>query len=352
MNRYQGRTSVTFVLSSINRSGGSRVTVEMANRLRERGIEARIAVARSKGGRRAGIRRFIRRKWLRISGADDQHWGKEFSGPLDHFSEINELDFARGEVVVAVGTDAVEVVRSLKGPVQRVRYCHGFALDRPEETDLAWAGQMRTITVSATLIPELEEKSGGKVDAVIPNGLRFDQYYDMSLSRDGVGMVYNTHYNKAPDQSVEALRRIRQEWPNLSLYVFGQPARPHTIPPECYWRYPSVNVARELYNRSKIWVMMSRMEGLPGPVLEAMACGTVVISSDNPGSREIIRDGVNGLLFPVGDVDAMLRQCARVLEDEGERCRLAQGAIERAHQFTWDAAADGMQEFLEGLADC
>lgn len=107
---------------------------------------------------------------------------------------------------------------------------------------------------------------------------------------------------------------------------------------------------RETYSRSLIWLLASHTEGLPGPVLEAMACGAVVISTDNDGSVEVIQDGVNGLIVPKSDFDAFIEKIRLVLSDDPLRKRLAQGGFETAKKYTWANAADRMEEFLDEIS--
>lgn len=65
-------------------------------------------------------------------------------------------------------------------------------------------------------------------------------------------------------------------------------------------------------------VSSSRWEGSPNVVLEALACGTPVLAFDCPGgTSEIIRDGENGWLVPLADVDAMSRKMLIVARGEG-----------------------------------
>lgn len=66
------------------------------------------------------------------------------------------------------------------------------------------------------------------------------------------------------------------------------------------------NAADEMA-RARILVAPSRWEGSPYAVLEALAAGLDVIASDCPGNRELIRDGENGYLFAVEDVEALAK---------------------------------------------
>lgn len=74
----------------------------------------------------------------------------------------------------------------------------------------------------------------------------------------------------------------------------------------------------------------SYREGLPKVLLEAMACGRPVITTDAPGCRDCVRDGDNGLLVPVKDVKALTAAITRLLENSDERKRMGERGRQRA----------------------
>lgn len=68
--------------------------------------------------------------------------------------------------------------------------------------------------------------------------------------------------------------------------------------------------------RSSVYVLSSEFEGLPGTLIQAMACGCPVVATDcRSGPREILADGRYGLLVPVGDIEAMARAIGSVLAE-------------------------------------
>jgi len=87
-------------------------------------------------------------------------------------------------------------------------------------------------------------------------------------------------------------------------------------------------------SRSNVFVLSSHWEGFGSVIIEAMACGIPVVSTRCPsGPDEIITDGVNGLLVPVGDVTAMSDAILKLLTDRELAKRIAEAGRRRAEDF-------------------
>ncbi len=92
-----------------------------------------------------------------------------------------------------------------------------------------------------------------------------------------------------------------------------------------------------LYRRASALVLPSIYEGFGFPLIEAFACGTPVIASDDPALVEV--SGGAGLHFPRGDSTALQTQLKRVLGDKALRDELSARGLERAKLFRWDDCA-------------
>jgi glycosyltransferase involved in cell wall biosynthesis len=95
--------------------------------------------------------------------------------------------------------------------------------------------------------------------------------------------------------------------------------------------------------RAAVFVLSSAYEGLPGVLIQAMACGCPVVSTDCPsGPREILEHGSYGPLVPVGDDTAMAEAIQTVLDASPSHERLRV----RAAEFSMDRAVEQHLEVL------
>lgn len=86
--------------------------------------------------------------------------------------------------------------------------------------------------------------------------------------------------------------------------------------------------------RCSVYVLPSYREGTPRTVLEAMAMGRPVITTDAPGCRETVRHGENGLLVPVGDIDATAEVMLQLATDGDMRAEMgARGFVMCAGRY-------------------
>ena len=79
-----------------------------------------------------------------------------------------------------------------------------------------------------------------------------------------------------------------------------------------------------------VYVLPSYREGTPRTVLEAMAMGRAIVTTDAPGCRETVVDGENGLLVPVRDVDALAAALTRFIDDPALAARMGAASRRRA----------------------
>jgi len=90
----------------------------------------------------------------------------------------------------------------------------------------------------------------------------------------------------------------------------------------------------QIIRNCQVFLLGSLFEGFGNVVVEALACGVPVISTDCPGGpREILYPEHGGRLVPMGDSEAMAKEILNLLSDAGLRNRLAEAAVVRADDF-------------------
>lgn len=106
------------------------------------------------------------------------------------------------------------------------------------------------------------------------------------------------------------------------------------------------NIA-QLLSQSDLFVFPSIQEGSALAVYEAMAAGLPVITTPNAGS--IVRDGQEGFITPIRDVEALCTHMQRLYEDAELRAYLSQAARKRAEDFSWDHYRQQLINYYEQI---
>lgn len=199
-----------------------------------------------------------------------------------------------------------------------------------------------TVIPNPVITPELEEKARALLDHP---WFRHDQ----SPVVLGVGRLVS---QKDFPTLLRAFARLRASRP-IRLMILGEGkgrARLTTLAGELGiagdFELPGwVDNPYSYMARSAVCVLSSAWEGLPGVLIEAMACGCPVVSTDCPGgAAEILEGGVYGPLVPVGDAAALATAMESVLDSPLERERLRA----RARYYSADRAAGRYLEVLLG----
>lgn len=140
-------------------------------------------------------------------------------------------------------------------------------------------------------------------------------------------MINRLAIEKNPALAVHAFQKIRQKVSDARLIIVGDGPLRSTLPQVEDVTYAGWALdPDEWYHRADVFIMTSNAEGWGRTAADAVAHGIPVITTDVGLAGELVRDGKNGLVVPVGDETALAEAMRRVVVEPDLRARLAEGA--------------------------
>ncbi|HIS10400.1 MAG TPA: glycosyltransferase family 4 protein [Candidatus Avibacteroides excrementipullorum] len=182
---------------------------------------------------------------------------------------------------------------------------------------------------------------------VIPNAAMHigNKYSDSTAHR--IIAVGRLDYQKGFDRLIEAWALIQKhkKYKDWNLDIFGQGEwhdmlqqmiERHGLQDNTHINRPTRDIGTE-YAKSSLLVMSSNYEGFPMVMIEAMACGLPVVSFDfKCGPKDIIKDSINGLLVPNGNIDALAQAMIKIMDNDTYRKELSLNARQVVSTYSED----------------
>lgn len=168
------------------------------------------------------------------------------------------------------------------------------------------------------------------------SGVDCRQFAEVSRTASGDGrlrvlLASRLLWDKGVAEYVAAIRQLRAQGRAIQALLAGtpDPGNPAAVPESTIRGWVDEGLVMwlghvddmvSLLGSVDVMVLPSYREGLPRTLVEAAACGLPLITTDVPGCREVVSDGIDGLLVPMGDSEA-LAQAIRRLQDKPEFAR-------------------------------
>ncbi len=168
-----------------------------------------------------------------------------------------------------------------------------------------------------------------------------------------MSFLYNSHARKGPEMALSVMHAVHDQRPDVKIVAFSATDPLHRIPTWVDLRIDPAKsgLIEDIYNRSRIFLCTSDIEGFGLPGLEAMACGAALATTDNGGSRDYADHQRTALVSPPGDTQAMVDHVVRLLDDEGARVELARAGVDHASEYRWERSGSLLEEFLGHYLD-
>jgi len=156
----------------------------------------------------------------------------------------------------------------------------------------------------------------------------------------------------------DALERLTRQLPGLTMTFAGCACPPETITEFFGPALASTIIVQpvvpssqmqELYSAHDVFLFPSLVEGLPSVLLEAMASGIPVITTETCGMQDVVEDGFNGLLVPPADAHAIEEAVLRLAASSEFRQSLGQAAQQTMARYTWERSAKLLEELFRRI---
>lgn len=288
------RVRMGWIVPHLGEVGGIRRTIEMTNRLVQRGWDVDLITPE---GEATG--------WLPILGRVEtsrRAAGKEY------------------DLLLVSDPDVVDVFFELEARTRMVYHLAPYMLYRPDDISLRRFYSIQDavhVANSRWTAEQVEEKTGVKVRGVLPGGVDKRLFHPCRRERTHDVVCYGS---KRPHKGTPTIEQAARGLALLKLADLSLQQN------ELAWHIGA----------GRVFVSACWHEGFNFLPLEAMACGVPVVTTDDGGSREYVVDGENALVVEVKDADGMRERIDLLLQDRQLRVRLIENGLRTAWRYEWD----------------
>jgi glycosyltransferase involved in cell wall biosynthesis len=204
-----------------------------------------------------------------------------------------------------------------------------------------------------------------KGSCVIPNPIMYKDLpapiLDQKLKRKEIVAVGRLSPEKRFDLLIRSFQRVSKKHPEFILNIYGEGELYNDLEKqieECgligkVVLHGNIEDILEQINGAEIFVMASEHEGMPNSLIEAMAMGLACVSTNFPsgGAEVLIQSGINGILVPVGDIDAMSDALIRLIEDDGLRISIGREAANIRKTNSLESISRKWINYIQNIVD-
>lgn len=233
-----------------------------------------------------------------------------------------------------------------------------FALAHPRRVDRVLS-RADLLVAPSRFLARAFARSGHDVRC-IPNAVEVDAvaYRHRTRARPRLLWMRTFHDDYDPLLALQVLATVRETHPDATLTMAGAD---HGLLPATRERARAMGLAdavtfpgfldaagkRRAFEQHDVFVNTNRVDNMPVSVIEAAAAGLVPVSTDAGGIPDLLTDGVDARVVPVGDAGAMAAAITELLDDPDLFAALGRGARALAERSAWPAVE---QTWLAELA--
>jgi len=200
--------------------------------------------------------------------------------------------------------------------------------------------------------------------SLIPNALDLAHYPFLVRSNPQPKLIWLRAFHEIynPKMAVEVLQHLIKQFPNVKLTMVGPDKEDGSFQKtkalaaqyglQDKVQYPGGISKTDVpgwLNKGDIFINTTNFDNTPISVMEAMACGLCVVCTNVGGIPYLLEDGVDALLAPPNDPDAMAAAVRQILTEPGLAGRLSINARKKAEQFDWENIFPQWEKLIQSI---
>nr|WP_286207897.1 glycosyltransferase family 4 protein [Clostridium caldaquaticum] len=189
-----------------------------------------------------------------------------------------------------------------------------------------------------------------EVDALIPNGINFDEFYNNNkiYNREKVIlMLYHKLEWKGYNDGIKAIEIVKKIHPEIKVRLFGL-EKGTDIPSYAeFYENPEKSKLRELYSTSDIFISPSWTEGWHLPPMEAMACKCAVVATNVGCIPDIGIHRETSMVCEPHDIESLAQNILSLIENENLLRKISENGYKLIKTYTWNNSTDIFENTLK-----
>lgn len=359
-NEFSRKTvKITFVVPSLNLTGGIRVVSIYADLLAKKGHTVTvISPNEKKPTLKEKIKSIIRWKGYQFKSIFNSSFFSDTLCELrilECYRPITDEDVPDADVVIATFWNTAEWVGGYsekKGKkvyfIQHYEMHPWLPVERVKATFML---PLKKIVV-AQWIADTLNREHGKPSTVVENAVDHTLFNSPRRIKNKLvtyGMMYSAREYKGSQWAFECFNKLHSRYPNTKLIVFGLESLVSVVNLPVgaeYFYEPEQDAIRDIYSECDAYLFTSSVEGFGLPILEAMACRTPVIGTRCGAAPELLASG-GGWLVNIADSDGLLLAMKNLYKLDAEEWRaVSDDAYKEAALHSWQEKTGKFEKAL------
>jgi len=358
---------ITFIVANPDLAGGDRMIAEHASRLQQNGHKVQVVgVVTARHSLRSVARSFIREGKPPSALFDPQHFNS-VGIDLKIVRRENSLepdDLPDADLIIATYWETAVWIKNMPASKGKpVYFIQGYEPNFPGRgtaNDVLATYQLPyfQIAVSEQLCTRIDQVSAKTIPSgscrLVENAIDLDRFSMGDRpppDAPTVGFIYSPADVKNASFACAVMHILAAERSDFQGIVFGAYplGKGHALPEtSTFMLKPSQDAIPDLYKRARVWIVTSKDEGFGLPLVEALACGTPVVSTDVGVARSVL-DGTNGTVIS-GSAPShteFVRATSTILDQSHKAWMVSsRRARQSAERFTWARASAAFEAAL------